>query len=565
MGKPGKAGVGIWKQHQGQPDSTTRALSNAKAARDRTTAAQPATSDSNASLNGVANGGGVAGSSSSKKPKPTKYGNDALNAAIDAIATAPKKPPQTQQPNAQAAKKQQGNKAAGLQPKPKQAASDKEAVLFQNRPAAVPQTMFTGFNESDVESSSLDTARRVLESLLKPITMEEFFNSFWESKPLVVRRSRPNYYSEVFSTATMFELFSKHDIHFTKNVDVTLYENDERVTVSPPGRVLPPIAQSFLDDGCSLRLLNPHSYDDRVWSLLARLQEAFGAGAGANVYLTPCESQGFAPHYDDIDAFVLQLEGTKEWKLHRPRPVDPVLPFISSRDIPADQLEEPFITVQLNPGDLLYMPRGTIHQARTTDGKPSLHITISTCQKNSWFHLLEKAMPAVLEHASRSGTIDIRQSVPASFLHNGASARAQLSASMTAIHNSALTTEVVRDVFLREYLALTNATVRSDHIQLKSQVKFIRAHISALYPDTENDGDLLYHSAQNARLYRDEEPLSLVLPEGGRVVVAAIEKAYPAFVRINALPSIGTDEEGNDMRLEVVRAMFNQGVLFARV
>ena len=35
--------------------------------------------------------------------------------------------------------------------------------------------------------------------------------------------------------------------------------------------------------------------------------------AGANVYLTPAGCQGFSPHYDDINAFVLQLEGEKRW------------------------------------------------------------------------------------------------------------------------------------------------------------------------------------------------------------------------------------------------------------
>jgi len=36
------------------------------------------------------------------------------------------------------------------------------------------------------------------------------------------------------------------------------------------------------------------------------------------VYLTPPGSQGFSPHYDDIDAFVLQLEGSKRWRCYRP-------------------------------------------------------------------------------------------------------------------------------------------------------------------------------------------------------------------------------------------------------
>lgn len=36
-------------------------------------------------------------------------------------------------------------------------------------------------------------------------------------------------------------------------------------------------------------------------------------------YLTPPGTQGFAPHYDDIEAFVLQLEGKKKWKLYNAR------------------------------------------------------------------------------------------------------------------------------------------------------------------------------------------------------------------------------------------------------
>ena len=36
-------------------------------------------------------------------------------------------------------------------------------------------------------------------------------------------------------------------------------------------------------------------------------------------YLTPANSQGFAPHYDDIEAFVLQLEGRKHWRVYAPK------------------------------------------------------------------------------------------------------------------------------------------------------------------------------------------------------------------------------------------------------
>lgn len=45
----------------------------------------------------------------------------------------------------------------------------------------------------------------------------------------------------------------------------------------------------------------------------------------SNAYLTPPGSQGFAPHYDDIDAIILQLEGKKLWRAY----IDPdnILPL----------------------------------------------------------------------------------------------------------------------------------------------------------------------------------------------------------------------------------------------
>lgn len=41
--------------------------------------------------------------------------------------------------------------------------------------------------------------------------------------------------------------------------------------------------------------------------------------------------QGFAPHYDDIDAFVLQLEGCKRWRRAEP----PFLPRTTRTRPPA--------------------------------------------------------------------------------------------------------------------------------------------------------------------------------------------------------------------------------------
>ncbi len=64
----------------------------------------------------------------------------------------------------------------------------------------------------------------------------------------------------------------------------------------------------------------------------------------------------------------------------------------SSSNFTDDDIGEPILDVILEAGDLLYFPKGTIHQGRTMEGDHSLHITVSCQQLNSWGDLMEKVM-----------------------------------------------------------------------------------------------------------------------------------------------------------------------------
>jgi bifunctional lysine-specific demethylase and histidyl-hydroxylase NO66 len=67
----------------------------------------------------------------------------------------------------------------------------------------------------------------------------------------------------------------------------------------------------LFNQGWSVRVLHPQRWCDRLWEVMSHLEDYFGQGIGCNAYLTPPASQGFAPHWDDIDAFIVQLEGQK--------------------------------------------------------------------------------------------------------------------------------------------------------------------------------------------------------------------------------------------------------------
>lgn len=143
----------------------------------------------------------------------------------------------------------------------------------------------------------------------------------------------------------------------------------------------------------------------------SKLQEYFHCMIGTNVYLTPPNSQGFAPHYDDIEAFVLQLEGSKHWRVYAPRTPQEHLPRVSSKNFSQDEIGKPILDVKLEPGDMLYFPRGFIHQAETVEGKHSLHITVSMFQKTSYADLLEALVPVALQSAINSD-VRFREGLP---------------------------------------------------------------------------------------------------------------------------------------------------------
>ena len=198
-------------------------------------------------------------------------------------------------------------------------------------------------------------------------------------------------------------------------MDVTSWTKTEgRQTHNLPGRAHPAQVWDFYNNGCSVRMLNPATYSNSVYEMCSNLQEFFGCFVGSNIYLTPPATQGFAPHYDDVEVFMLQVEGRKRWKIYKPFEGEE-LPRTSSRNYNPKEIKgEPFIYEILEPGDMLYVPRGWIHQGEALAGEHSLHVTISTYQKNSWIDLLENVVPNALKMAAKEDE-DFRRGLPTDY------------------------------------------------------------------------------------------------------------------------------------------------------
>jgi hypothetical protein len=103
------------------------------------------------------------------------------------------------------------------------------------------------------------------------------------------------------------------------------------------------------------------------------LERELGFPVQANAYATPAAAQGFAVHHDTHDVFVLQVAGTKRWRIYEPVVELPLSSQRWSRELgdpgrPVDELT-------LQPGDTLYLPRGWPHEAVAQEDD-TLHLTI---------------------------------------------------------------------------------------------------------------------------------------------------------------------------------------------
>jgi hypothetical protein len=142
------------------------------------------------------------------------------------------------------------------------------------------------------------------------------------------------------------------------------------------------------------------------WLPLARycrqLEAVLGHPAQANAYYTPRGSQGLPVHHDTHEVISLQVAGEKRWLVY-----EPVLELPLKNQRYRSELGapgEPVLDVTLRAGDTMYLPRGWLHQALTSDFD-SLHITVGVNVRR-WFDEARAELDAQEDDIAYRRTID---------------------------------------------------------------------------------------------------------------------------------------------------------------
>jgi lysine-specific demethylase/histidyl-hydroxylase NO66 len=226
----------------------------------------------------------------------------------------------------------------------------------------------------------------------------EEFRACWPAKPQV-HRGDPAWARSLLTSGAIDTLIAEHGLGASR---ITMADGDLiSARHYSAGDAIDPIGLGErLRHGGTLLLQSLHTLHPPLVGFCREVVAELGHPVQANAYLTPPRSNGFAHHWDGHSSFLIQTEGSKHWQIFEPVLEDPITPgSIRSGQLPPDFADhEPLLDVELHAGDVLWLPRGWIHNG-VTAGSRSLHVTIGI--KQFTFHgLLAPLLRAASEEPS---------------------------------------------------------------------------------------------------------------------------------------------------------------------
>lgn len=273
--------------------------------------------------------------------------------------------------------------------------------------------------------------------LTAPVATHDFLDTFWERRAAPICRAAPDYYSALPAFDEIDELIAGTASNANRPADdmrIVRAEADGALTEHTPKldfTGFPDVQDIYraYHAGFTLVINRVQRRSAAVAQLAASLEADLHHPVGVNLYVTPRSGQGFLPHTDDHDVFVLQLYGAKVWHVGNPARQLPLPKRQSGEGDRAPLLD--FETFTLERGDALYIPRGFPHEAVTTDTS-SAHLTVGI-HTFKWIDLVTEIVTAVAED-----DVELRKSLGLGFLDAPLTAAGFAPDLIAALHDPAL-------------------------------------------------------------------------------------------------------------------------------
>jgi 50S ribosomal protein L16 3-hydroxylase len=241
--------------------------------------------------------------------------------------------------------------------------------------------------------------KKVLENLISPSPISEFFSAYENNKPMVVHGLSDS----IYELTSLPMLSSLSDLLNCWPDSIQAHLPDVRDEASSIDTT-PKDAQKLFDNGMGLLFNHADTKSEVLTRWLHELRSDLGLSALTNgrcmLYATP-KGGGTATHFDQNINFVLQLSGTKKWRLTpnteviNPMsrhtlglPTDPELESYLEAPLPLS-IEENSEAVELRAGSLLFVPRGCWHSTEASSDALSLNFTYTA---PTWIDLFTAAL-----------------------------------------------------------------------------------------------------------------------------------------------------------------------------
>lgn len=230
-------------------------------------------------------------------------------------------------------------------------------------------------------------ASAMLDAFLRPIGREAFVAEHWERSAVLLRepsRTWPDGMYRLHDLRAGLEagaypprsisLSRAGTLVDTSGLTKVMRRGSVARTVLDPSQVWP-----VLEEGGSLRVLELQAFDPKAARMSHEIGAALGCRVGVNVYYSAPGHGHFSGmrggiHWDTHGVFAVQVRGRKRWRVFAPTVEQPLTQHRSFYyDIPE---AEPLLDETLEPGDVLYIPRGFTHQVQSPEDSDSLHLAI---------------------------------------------------------------------------------------------------------------------------------------------------------------------------------------------
>ena len=252
----------------------------------------------------------------------------------------------------------------------------------------------------------------------------------------------------------------------------------------------------------------------------ADMERQTGLKTYAQAFLTPPGDRGLRPHGDHHEVFVIQLAGDRHWWV--------------------DDLGE----LTLSPGDVLYMPIGMRHSARS-DQAPSLHVSIT---------VLARTYRDVLAPFLERGTPSLDTAIPLTCEGDPAQIATELKARIG---------ELIDDLTAIDVDTVADRTHRRSVPRLPDSRGRVVATVAAGWLTDEwtlvptPDLEMRVEPGYGGQVVLRTPERIVSMPD--RFEAAFKTVALGSAVRVGALPAL-TDED----RIEVARRLVDDGLVTPR-